>query len=180
MMLGIVRPKFFLPIHGEYRQQKRHADLAEFAGIAPSNIFILENGSVLEMDKNSAKLTGTVQAGRVFVDGLGVGDVGNIVLRDRRHLAKDGLIVIVATFDADTGQLVSGPDLISRGFVYVRESSVLMEEARAIVRNIILKCEEKHMTDWAAIKAQVKEALSKFLYDKTKLNPMILPVIMEV
>jgi len=180
MMLGIVRPKFFLPIHGEYRQQKRHADLAEFAGIAPSNIFILENGSVLEMDKNSAKLTGTVQAGRVFVDGLGVGDVGNIVLRDRRHLAKDGLIVIVATFDADTGQLVSGPDLISRGFVYVRESSVLMEEARAIVRNIILKCEEKHMTDWAAIKAQVKEALSKFLYDKTKRNPMILPVIMEV
>lgn len=180
MMLSLVRPKFFLPIHGEYRHLKSHANLAAISGVAPYNIFILENGSVFELDRSGGKVNGKVQAGRVLVDGLGVGDVGNIVLRDRRHLASDGLIVVVATFDADTNQLVSGPDLISRGFVYVRESGDLMEEARGVVKKIMESCEKSNITDWALIKTQVRDALSKHIYEKTKRSPMILPVIMEV
>lgn len=180
MMLSLTKPKFFFPIHGEYRHQKNHARLAKFAGVEDENIFIMENGSVAEIDKKKARIVGKVQAGRVFVDGLGVGDVGNIVLRDRRHLAQDGIIIVVATYYADSGTLVSGPDLISRGFVYVREATDLMEEARQKVLEVMQNCEDRNVTDWALIKGQVKDCLSKFIYDKTKRSPMILPIIMEV
>ncbi len=180
MMLSLTKPKYFFPIHGEYRHQKTHSKLAKFAGVLDENIFIMENGSVVEIDRKKARMTGKVQAGRVFVDGLGVGDVGNIVLRDRRHLAQDGIIIVVATYYEGTPTLVSGPDLISRGFVYVREATDLMEEARHCVTEVISKCEDRNVTDRAVIKAQVKDALSHFIYDKTKRSPMILPIIMEV
>ena len=180
MMLSLLKPKFFFPVHGEYRHQKRHAELAKFAGVLSENIFIMENGSVAEINPQSAKITGKVPAGRVFVDGLGVGDVGNIVLRDRKHLAQDGLIVVVAALYGDSGMIVSGPDLISRGFVYVREATDIMDGARECVKEVLERCEDRHMTDWGTIKSLVKDALSKYIYDKTKRNPMILPIIMEV
>lgn len=180
MMLSLIKPKFFFPIHGEYRHQKHHAALAKFTGVAPENIFIMENGNVAEVSQSSAKITGKVPAGKVFVDGLGVGDVGNIVLRDRRHLAQDGLIVVVATFSSDSGLLLSGPDLISRGFVYVREATDIMDGAREVVMRVMEKCQDNNVTDWTLIKGQVKDALTKYIFDKTKRNPMILPVIMEV
>lgn len=180
MMLALTKPKFFIPVHGEYRHLKKHADTAHYMGIEPNNVFILDIGHVLELDKNNAKVTGTVPAGKILVDGLGVGDVGNIVLRDRKHLAEDGLIVVVATIDAETGVLTSGPDIISRGFVYVREAEDLMEAAKQVAREVLLDCEQSHIKEWGVIKNKVKDALNSFLYDKTKRNPMILPVIMEV
>ncbi len=180
MLLSLVRPKFFLPFHGEYRQQKRHAELAETTGVKKENIFILENGSVLELDGQKAKLLEKVPSGRVLVDGLGVGDVGNIVLRDRRHLAQEGLITIVMIFDEATGSLVSGPDIISRGFVYVREAGDLMDGARKIALRVIEQSASKTTKDRQFVKTQVRDAVGKYIFDSTKRNPMILPVIMEV
>lgn len=180
LMQALVKPKFFIPVHGEYRHLKQHAQLAEKMGVDKNNVFILENGSVLELTRDSARLNGTVTAGKVLVDGLGVGDVGNIVLRDRKHLSQDGLIVIVVTISKENGQVVAGPDIISRGFVYVRESEDLMDDAKNIIKDALTKCEEKQITEWGTIKSQVKDSLREFIYSKTKRNPMILPIIMEI
>ncbi|HPT77864.1 MAG TPA: ribonuclease J [Candidatus Atribacteria bacterium] len=176
----LVKPKFFIPVHGEYRHLKQHAMLAETLGLPKENIFICEIGNVLEFTPDSCKVTGTVTAGRVLVDGLGIGDVGNIVLRDRKHLSQDGLMVVVVTISKDSSSVVAGPDIISRGFVYVREAEDLMEEARELVVNILEEYEEKKMMDWNSIKVSIKDELRDFLYEKTKRKPMILPVIMEI
>ena len=177
---ALTKPKFFMPIHGEYHHLMQHKELAEYMGEDPRNIFIMEIGQVLELDANSAKKNGTVPSGRMLVDGYGVGDVGSIVLRDRKHLAEDGLIVVVATVDLDEQTIVSGPDLISRGFVYVRESEELMDDVRELVRGVLCDTLDSGITEWTQMKTNVKDALSKYLYQKTKRKPMILPVIMNV
>jgi ribonuclease J len=180
LMLNFVKPRFFIPVHGEYRMLKRHGKLAEELGVAPKNIFIGENGNVFEFTKKTGRMAGRVTAGRVFVDGLGVGDVGNIVIRDRKQLAKEGILIVVVTIDKQSGSVLSGPDLVSRGFVYVRDSERLMDEAQARVKSALENCEEKKITDWSSIKIQVREVLGKYLYEKTGRHPMILPIIMEV
>ena len=180
LLIALTRPKYFIPVHGEYRQLQAHSDTAMQMGIEKENIFALTNGRILELNEQSAKLTGTVPFGRVLVDGLGVGDVGNIVLRDRQHLSQDGLIIIVLTMDSSTGEVVSGPDVISRGFVYVRESENLMDDIKKIVREEIRKCEEKQIKDWSTIKSNLRDGLRDYVYQKTKRNPMILPIIMEI
>lgn len=180
LMHRLVRPKFFMPAHGEYRMLKIHAELAEELGMPSQNIFVNKTGDVLEIDRNSAKVTGTIPTGNVLVDGLGVGDVGNIVLRDRKHLSQDGILTVVVTLSKENKSIVAGPDIISRGFVYVRESEGLMDEARDIVRNTLLDCEEKKITDWATLKSNVRDELRTYLYEKTKRKPMILPIIMEI
>ena len=179
-MHNLIRPKFFMPIHGEYHHLMQHKELAEFMGMDPKDIFVCDIGQVLELDRDSCKRAASVPAGKTLVDGYGVGDVGNIVLRDRRHLAQDGLIVVVATVDMDQRVLISGPDIISRGFVYVRESEEMMDEAREIARNLLTELLDSGVTEWTRLKQQTKDALSKYLYSKTKRKPMILPVIMNV
>ncbi len=178
--MALAKPKYFIPVHGEYRQLRAHADTAKLMGISESNIFMLTNGRVLEMNEDECKFNGSVPSGRVLVDGLGVGDVGNIVLRDRQHLAQDGLIVIVLTMDSQTGEVVAGPDVISRGFVYVRESENLMDDVKSVVRHEVAKCEERGIRDWTTIKSTIKENLRDYFFIKTKRNPMIIPIIMEV
>ena len=180
IILGLAKPKYFIPTHGEYRHLSAHKELAKQMGYDSSNIFVMSIGEVFEASANNAKVTGTVPAGKVFVDGLGVGDVGNIVLRDRKHLAEDGLIVVVVTIETSTGQMVAGPDIISRGFVYVRESEDLMEKVRTVALKSLENCRLEHMRDWASLKTRVRNDLSDFLFSKTKRKPMILPVIMEV
>jgi ribonuclease J len=180
LMHTLVKPKFFLPVHGEYRHLKQHYELARKLGMPAENILIADNGDVIEITRDSIKKSGTVVAGQVFVDGLGVGDVGNIVLRDRKHLSQDGILTVVVTIEKETGSVIAGPDIISRGFVYVRESEDLMDQARIIVRDALSQCEEKHITEWATIKANIKDSLRLFLYEKTKRKPMILPIIMEI
>ena len=180
LMHALCKPKYLMPIHGEYRHLMQHKELAEFMGMNGEDVFICEIGQVLELDGESCKKAGNVPSGRVLVDGYGVGDVGNIVLRDRRHLAQDGLIVVVATVESSEQMLISGPDIISRGFVYVRESEELMDEVRALARQILEDTLEQGVTEWNQIKANVKDGLSKYLYQKTKRKPMILPVIMNV
>lgn len=180
LMQALLKPKYFIPVHGEYRHLVQHAKLAEKMGVAKENIFIVDNGSVIEFTKDSGKLAGTVMAGKVLVDGLGVGDVGNIVLRDRKHLSQDGLIVVVVTISKESGLVIAGPDIISRGFVYVRESEDLMEEAKTVIKEALSKCEEKKITEWGTIKSCIKDSLREFMYEKTKRNPMILPIIMEI
>ena len=180
LILALAKPKYFIPVHGEYRQLRAHQETAELMGIDKDNIFMLTNGRVLEMNEEEAKFNGSVPSGRVLVDGLGVGDVGNIVLRDRQHLAQDGLIVIVLTMDSQTGEVVAGPDVISRGFVYVRESENLMDDVKSVVRHEVAKCEERGVRDWSTIKSTIKENLRDYLFIKTKRNPMIIPIIMEV
>ena len=177
---ALVKPKFFIPVHGEQRMLKVHAKLAQQVGMDPKNIIISDIGKVIELTPNSAKINGTVPSGRVFVDGYGVGDVGSVVLRDRKHLAEDGMIVVVASMSGEDGSLVSGPDIITRGFVYVKESEGLMEELRRVAMGALENCRRDNCTDWAAIKSEIKNDMSNFLYKKTKRNPMILPVIMEV
>lgn len=177
---NLVRPKFFFPVHGEYRHLKQHANLAHSMGMPMENIFIMEIGKVLELSSDSAKINGSVPAGKVLVDGLGVGDVGNIVLRDRKHLSQDGLIIVVITIEGDTGNVIAGPDIISRGFVYVRESEDLMEQVKEISRIAIQKCEEKKKNDWSAKKSIIRDTLRDYLYERTKRKPMILPIIMEI
>lgn len=180
MVLSLVKPKYFIPAHGETRHLKVHAEIAAAMGTPKEDIFILENGQVLEFTKETANISGYVQSGNILVDGLGVGDVGNIVLRDRKHLSEDGLIVVVVTMSKQDGKVVSGPDIVSRGFVYVRESEDLMEEARNIVKSSLEECEKKRITDWATLKSNIRDALRSYLYEKIKRNPMILPIIMEV
>ena len=180
LMLSLTRPKYFIPVHGEYRQLMAHSETAKKIGIDPKDIFLMTNGRILELTENSARLGGTVPFGRIMVDGLGVGDVGNIVLRDRQHLSQDGLIIVVLTMDSATGSVVSGPDVISRGFVYVRESENLMDEVKRVVKEEIHKCEENHVRDWLTIKTNLKDTLRDYVFQKTKRNPMILPIIMEV
>lgn len=180
IIMGLTRPKYFIPVHGEYRHLKLHADLGKLMGIDKKNVIILDIGKVLEFGANDAKVTGTVPSGRVLVDGLGVGDVGNIVLRDRRHLAQDGLIVVVVTIASDNYSVVSGPAVISRGFVYVRESETLMEEIEDIASQCIETCIDNRVHDWTTIKTNMKNKISDHIYHQTKRKPMILPVIMEV
>ena len=180
LMLSLIKPKYFIPVHGEYRQLIAHANTATKMGIDSENIFMMTNGRVLELNEDNARLTGTVPSGRILVDGLGVGDVGNIVLRDRQHLSQDGLIVIVLTMDSSTGEVVSGPDVISRGFVYVRESENLMDDVKRVVKEELAKCEQRNIKEWSSIKSALKDGLRDYLYQKTKRNPMILPIIMEV
>lgn len=180
LMLSLVKPKYFMPVHGEHRHLKCHAELAKKVGIPTSNIFISANGKVLELNQNYAALTTSVQSGRVLVDGLGVGDVGNIVLRDRQHLSQDGLIIIVIAMEKNSGLVVSGPEIISRGFVYVRESENLMDDIKQNVRNSIEKFENSNIKEWSVIKNGIKDELRDYLYQRTKRNPMILPIILEV
>ena len=180
LIIALAKPKYFIPVHGEYRQLIAHSETAQSMGIDKDNIIMLQNGRILEINEDSAEFTGTVQSGRVLVDGLGVGDVGNIVLRDRQHLSQDGLIIIVLTMDGSTGDVIAGPDVISRGFVYVRESENLMDDVKAVVRHEVKKCEEKEIRDWSTIKTTVRENLRDYIFAKTKRNPMIIPVIMEV
>ena len=180
LIFALAKPKFFIPVHGEYRQLIAHAETAQSMGIPAKNIVLMENGRVVELSEDEIKLAGMVPNGRVLVDGLGVGDVGNIVLRDRQHLSQDGLIVIVLTMDSSTGEVVAGPDVISRGFVYVRESEDLMDGAKTVIKDVLNECEEKNIKEWAYLKNNIKENLKEYLYTKTKRNPMILPIIMEV
>ncbi len=181
IMHSLVKPKYFIPVHGEYKMLKCHKDLACELGMNKDNVFIMANGDMLELTKNSAKHTvNAVPSGQIFVDGLGVGDVGNIVLRDRRHLSQDGLMIVVVAMDKYTGEILSGPDIISRGFVYVRESEELMDEARAVVNDALAKCERKNINEWAYIKTLVKDTLRDYLWQKTKRSPMILPIVMDI
>ena len=180
LIFALTKPKFFMPVHGEFRQLMAHRDTAISMGIPKDNIFLSVNGRILEVDENSAELNGHVISGRVMVDGLGVGDVGNVVLRDRQHLSQDGLIVIVMTMDSQSGEIVSGPDVISRGFVYVKESENLMEDVKSFIREEISLLENNHVTDWSTIKSTLKDDVRDFVFDRTKRNPMILPIIMEV
>lgn len=180
MMHNLVRPKFFMPVHGEYRHLVKHANLAKSLGMASDHIVIGENGSVIELTKNSISINGKVPAGKVLVDGLGVGDVGNIVLRDRRQLSQDGIMIVVVTIDKESCHVVSGPDIVSRGFVYVREAEGLMDEARDKVQAALERCEENNVSEWSAIKSTVRDSLGRFLYERTRRRPMILPIIMEI
>ena len=180
LIIALAKPKYFIPVHGEYRQLRAHAETAKKMGIPTENIFILENGKTLELNKKEAKITTSVPSGKILVDGLGVGDVGNIVLRDRQHLSQDGLIVIVMTMDRTTGEIVSGPDVVSRGFVYVRESETLMDDVKRVIRQEVNTFEEEGIRDWATIKSTLKDDLRDYIFQRTKRNPMILPIIMEV
>lgn len=179
MMLGIIKPKFFLPVHGEQKQLRRHAEMAMQTGIDKKNILINEIGRVVELTPNSMKQTGTVQSGRVLVDGLGVGDVGSIVLRDRKHLAEDGIIVAVMTIEGDSGEIISGPDIVSRGFIYVRESEELINKCKKMIEASVYNSYRNGLYEWPAIKNKIKDDLGRYLYEQTKRRPMILPIIME-
>ncbi len=180
LMLTLTKPKYFMPVHGEYKQLKKHALTAASLGIPHGNILIAENGSNVIMTRDEIKLGEPVTAGAVMVDGLGVGDVGNVVLRDRKHLSEDGLVIIVATVDSKSGKVLAGPDLVSRGFVYVRENESLMDGAQSVVETALARCAEEHVRDWNSVKTRVREALSSYIYRRTKRSPMILPVLMEV
>lgn len=180
LMHNLVRPKYFIPVHGEYRHLIKHANLAKDLGMPSENIVIAENGSVIEISKNSIGINGKIQSGKVLVDGLGVGDVGNIVLRDRRQLSQDGIMIVVVTIDHETCHVVSGPDIVSRGFVYVREAEDLMEEAREKVLSALERCENNGVSEWSMIKSTIRDNLGRFLYERTRRRPMILPIIMEI
>lgn len=180
LMHTLVKPKFFIPVHGEYRHLKQHAELAIKLGMDKSHVMIADIGEVIEVGRDGIRKNGSVPAGQVLVDGLGVGDVGNIVLRDRKHLSEDGILTVVVTIEKESGSVIAGPDIISRGFVYVRESEDLIDQAREVVKNVLSECEEKHITEWSTMKSNIKDALRIFLYEKTKRRPMILPIIMEI
>jgi len=180
LMLNLIKPKFFIPIHGEYRMLRQHALLGEQVGIESENIFIVDIGETIEIQNGAARKAGKVPSGNVLIDGLGVGDVGNIVLRDRKLLSQDGILVVVVTLSKQDGTILSGPDIISRGFVYVRESEGLLDEANRIVTNTLHKLMNENVNEWASLKTNVKDALGRFLYEQTRRRPMILPIIMEV
>lgn len=180
LMHNLLRPKFFMPVHGEYRMLVKHSKLAQSLGMPKENIVIAENGSVVEVTNDSVGINNKVTAGKVLVDGLGVGDVGNIVLRDRRQLSQDGILIVVVTIDKQDCSVVAGPDIVSRGFVYVREADDLMENAKEKVQVALNKCQENGVSEWSAIKSAVRDSLSRYLYEKTRRRPMILPVIMEI
>ncbi len=180
LIYALTKPQYAIPVHGEYRHLKTHRELAIDMGIPKENVFVLSSGDVLSLSKESGKVTGKVPAHGILVDGLGVGDVGNIVLRDRQHLSQNGLLIVVVTLERHGGRLLAGPDIVSRGFVYVRESETLMEDARHVVTEALEECLSKNITDWGRIKSSIKDALSEFLWKRTKRNPMILPIITEV
>ncbi|ELK40170.1 ribonuclease J [Brevibacillus agri] len=180
LMLNLMKPKYFIPVHGEYRMLKMHSLLAEQVGIPEENIFLLDNGDTVEISGGRARYGPKVHAGNVLIDGLGVGDVGNIVLRDRKLLSQDGILVVVVTLSKQNGTILSGPDIISRGFVYVRESEELLDEANRIVTQTLVKCMEENVNEWSSLKNNVKESLGRYLYEQTRRRPMILPIIMEV
>ena len=180
LVLTLANPKYFLPVHGEYKQLKKHAMTAESLGIPAKNIHIAEVGQDIILSADVLETGEPVPAGAVMVDGLGVGDVGNVVLRDRRHLSEDGLVIVVATVDRATGEVIAGPDLVSRGFVYVRESEELMDEARRLVSQCFDRCAMENVREWNSVKTRVRETLSSYIYRKTKRSPMILPILMEV
>ena len=179
LIYTLTKPQYAIPVHGEYRHLKRHKDLAIEMGIPKENVMILQSGDVLTISKEQAKVTGHVPAQGILVDGLGVGDVGNIVLRDRQHLSEDGIMIVVMTLERHSNVVLAGPDIVSRGFVYVRESEDLMEHARQVVETALNSCLENNITDWGKIKTEVKDALGEYLWKRTKRNPMILPIIME-
>lgn len=176
----LAHPKFFMPVHGEYRHLKHHANLAIKLGMNSNNVFTLETGQVLEVSNKEAKITGKVTTGSVYVDGLGVGDVGNIVLRDRKHLAEDGMLTIVVTLERESYSIIAGPDIITRGFIYAKESEALIEEVKEIVRKELNKCLDNRIIEWYVLKSNMKKSVEKFLYEKTKRRPIILPIIMEI
>lgn len=180
LMLALAKPKFFIPIHGEFRHLNHHVELAESLGISRKNMLLMECGEIAEVKRNSITKIGTVPSGQIFVDGLGVGDVGNIVLKDRKHLSQDGVLTVVVTIDSQSGTIIAGPDIISRGFVYVRESEKLIDNVRDLVREVLRECEEDGIMDWSTLKSNIKDTLRGFLYEKTKRRPMILPIIMEI
>ncbi len=180
LMLSLVRPKFFVPIHGEYRFLKKHGQIAVETGVDKENVFIMENGRILEVDQDNAKLTTQVTSGIVLVDGLGVGDVGNIVLRDRQLLSENGMIIVVISLDRRTARVVSGPDIVTRGFVYVRENETLIDEIKDVAKRELDKCEEAGIREWSIIKGKLRESLIKYIFSKTKRQPMILPILMDV
>jgi len=180
MMLALTKPKYFVPVHGEYRHLYRHAALAESLGVKKKNIFIPEIGKVIEVGSKFSRFSETVSSGSVIIDGLGVGDVGNVVLRDRKLLSQDGLFMIVVSISQETGELLSGPDIISRGFVYMRESSDLLEGARNIIVDVVNDCASKQVTEWTTIKGRIKKAIRNYLYQNTKRSPMILPIIIDI
>lgn len=180
LMLDLIRPKYFIPVHGEYRMLKQHGDLAVKMGVEKSHVLIGDNGQIFEFSSRSGSKAGRVNAGRVFVDGLGVGDVGNIVIRDRQQLAMEGVVIVVMTLAKGTSHALAGPDIVSRGFVYVRDSEELISEAHDRVAAVLERCEAGNIREWAVIKSQVRDTLSRYLYEKTKRRPMILPIIMEV
>ena len=180
LIYTLVRPKYAIPVHGEFKHLKAQAKIARELGFAKENIFILQSGEVLELTQEKAQVTGKVPVGDILVDGLGVGDVGNIVLRDRQHLAEDGIIIVVLGLDSATDELVSGPDIVSRGFVYVRESDELMDEARSVIGEAVEGCLDRGVSDWGKLKSSIKDSLGEFVWKKTKRRPMILPIIMEI
>ena len=180
LILSLVKPKYFIPVHGDYRHLVAHSETAKSVGIPKENIFMLHNGLVLEMNRESAEYADTVPSGRILVDGLGIGDVGNVVLRDRQHLSQDGLIVVVLTLEGATGEVVAGPDIITRGFIYVKDSESIMDDIKNEVRQEVRECESRGITDWTTIKNIVRDNLRDYIYDKTKRNPMIIPIIMEI
>lgn len=180
LIYTLVHPKYAIPVHGEFKHLKAQAKIAKELGIAKENIFILQSGDVLELTEEKAQVTGKVPVGDILVDGLGVGDVGNIVLRDRQHLAEDGILIVVLGLDGATDELISGPDIVSRGFVYVRESDELMDEARIVVNEAIESCLSRGITDWGKLKSSIKDSLGEYVWKKTKRRPMILPIIMEI
>ena len=180
LIYALVKPKYAIPVHGEYRHRKANGNLAKALGIPKENVFLMRSGDVLELDEKGAEITGRVQTGEVLVDGLGVGDVGNIVLRDRQHLAEDGIMIVVLTLEKGTNQLLAGPDIVSRGFVYVRESEGLMDEAKQVVTEAVEKCLMGRYVDWSRIKLVIRDTMSDFIWKKTKRKPMILPIIMDV
>lgn len=180
LIFALTKPKYFIPVHGEYRQLMAHSETAKMMGVDPKNIFMSTNGRIIELNENEAKQTGSVPCGKVLVDGYGVGDVGNVVLRDRQHLSQDGLIVIVMTMDSSTGEIVAGPDVISRGFVYVKESENLMDEVKKFIREEVQMLENKGVRDWSTIKSTLKDHIRDYIFQRTKRNPMILPIIMSL
>ena len=180
LIYSLVKPKYAIPVHGEYRHLKANAGIAKSLGIPKDNIFILKSGDVLALDDESAEVLDKVHTGEILVDGLGVGDVGNIVLRDRQHLAEDGILIVVLTLEKRTNQLLAGPDIVSRGFVYVRESESLMEEARKVVTEAVEKCLMSRHADWSKIKLVIRDTMNEFIWKRTKRKPMILPIIMDV
>ncbi len=180
LMLNLMKPKYFIPIHGEFRMLRRHAQLGEQCGVKSENIFLIDNGDTIEINNGKARYGPKVHSGIVLIDGLGVGDVGNIVLRDRKLLSQDGILVVVVTLSKQDGTIMSGPDIISRGFVYVRESEELLDEANKIVAQTLNRCVEEKVNEWSSLKTNVRDSLGKFLYEQTRRRPMILPIIMEV
>ena len=180
LIYSLVNPKYSIPVHGEYKHLVAQAKIAEELGFEKENIKILSSGDVLELDDESAEVTGRVQVGNIMIDGNGVGDVGNIVIRDRQRLADDGIIIVVMTLDSVTGLVLDGPDIVSRGFVYVRNSETLMDEMQTVVDDVMERIMERRITDWSKIKTEVKDAVGDFVWKETKRRPMILPIIMEV